>query len=365
MVLDETGRKMSKSWGNVINPLDVIEQYSTDALRLSLAIGNTPGNNLNFSVKLVENNTLFLNKLWNVARFISMNIGEVTETYAELENIIDAAEKAGELVPHERWIISRIQAIIESLTQGMEQYEFSARGQELISFIRDEFADFAVEEYKLAKETSKYGRAVMAYGMLTILKLLHPYVPLVTEELYQTLTGGKMLMTSEWPEAKLVRDEALEKDMNLLYEVIREVRNIRAVKGVKPGDKVDALIVTGKKSENILSSNEQIFMGLAKLQSLGFPKKVEDGATTYSYSVVGDVEIYLDTSALVDTEAEKERLKSEIKNKREYIRIIDLKLTNKDFIKNAPEKIVRIEQDKKRQAEEQVQKLSEKLDLLA
>lgn len=113
----------------------------------------------------------------------------------------------------------------------------------------------------------------------------------------------------------------------------------------------------------ILKANEQIFLGLAKLQGLTFSKDMRN-TSEYSYSVVRDVEIYLDTSAIIDTEAEKERLKSEIKNKREYIRIVDLKLTNKDFIKNAPEKIVRIEQDKKRQAEEQVEKLTEKLNML-
>ena len=133
-------------------------------------------------------------------------------------------------MPHEKWIISRLQAIITSVTGGMDDFDFSAKGQELISFIRDEFADFAVEEYKLTKETSKHGRTVMAYGMFTMLKLLHPYIPLVTEEIYGKISCGKTLMTSEWPECILPRDESLEKDMALLYEVIREVRNIRAVK---------------------------------------------------------------------------------------------------------------------------------------
>ena len=133
---------------------------------------------------------------------------------------------------------------------------------------------------------------------------------------------------------------------------------------MKPGDKIDAVFVTGKKSREILNANEQIFLGLAKLSSMTFSKDVRN-TNEYSYSVVRDVEIYLDTSALIDTEAEKERLKSEIKNKKEYIRIVDLKLTNTDFIKNAPEKIIRIEQDKKRLAEEQVEKLTEKLNMLA
>jgi valyl-tRNA synthetase len=152
--------------------------------------------------------------------------------------------------------------------------------------------------------------------------------------------------------------------MILLYEVIREIRNIRATKGVKPGDLLDAIVVAGKKSIDVLISNESILLGLAKLSSFKISK---DSRTLqeYSFSVVRDIEIFLDTSAIVDTEAEKERLKNEIKNKREYIRILELKLTNQDFVKNAPEKVVRIEQDKHRQAEEQVEKLTQKLEHLA
>jgi valyl-tRNA synthetase len=359
LVLDEKGRKMSKSWGNVIDPLDIINEHSTDALRLSLAIGNTPGNNLNFSMKLVENNMLFLNKLWNVARFVSTNIGEISESYQELH---DTLLKATDLMPHETWILSRTRAMTDAVTEGMEKFDFSAKGQELITFIRDEFADFAVEEYKLTKETSKQGRLVMAYGILTILKLLHPYIPLVTEELYGKLTGGATLMDSEWPVCGFQRDEVLEKEMTLLYSVIREIRNVRATKGVKPGDMLELLVTTGKKGRELLEANQTIFMGLAKISTMDFVKSAEGKG--YSYAVVSDIELYLDTSAHVDTQGEIDRMKAEIEDKKEYIRLIDMKLTNKDFVKNAPEKIVRIEQDKRQQAIEQLEKLEGKLKLL-
>lgn len=203
----------------------------------------------------------------------------------------------------------------------------------------------------------------MAYGVLTILKLLHPYIPLVTEELYQSLTGGKLLMNSEWPVCTIARDEVLEKEMILLFEVIREIRNVRATKGVKPGDSIDAVITAGKKSLEILTANESILLGLAKLSHFTVSKDPRD-LQEHSFAVVRDIEIYLDTSALIDTEVEKERLKNEIKNKREYVRILDLKLTNQDFVRNAPEKVVRIEQDKRRQTQEQLEKLSQKLESL-
>lgn len=358
LIFDESGRKMSKSIGNVVDPLDIIKDYSVDALRLSLVIGNTPGNNLNFSVKTVENNTLLLNKLWNVARFIATNIEVTGEDPQLIHDRLLANYDA--LMPHEKWILSRLRATIDSITVGMEKYNFSEKGQELIAFLRDELADFAVEEYKLTKTTSLYGSDVMNYCVLSTLTLLHPYIPFVTDELYGRLTAGKPLIIAHWPECKLPRDEALEKDFILLYDVIREVRNVRASKGVKPGNLVEAVFVTGKKSTDILEANRPILLGLAKLSQFDVLKKASDEQADFSFAVVKDVEMYLNTSAHVDTDAEKARLKSEIENKKEYIRIVDMKLTNKDFVKNAPEKIVRIEQEKKRQAEEQVVKLLEK-----
>ncbi len=268
------------------------------------------------------------------------------------------------LLPHEKWILSRLRATVDSITEGMEKLNFSEKGQELIAFLRDELADFAVEEYKLTKTTSPHGSDIMSYAVLTTLALLHPYIPFVTDELYGRLTNGKHLIVSKWPVCKFLRDESLEKDFILLYEVIREVRNVRASKGVKPGDLVEAIFVTGKKSTDILEANRTILRGLAKLSEFQIIKKAGDEYAEFSYAVVKDVEMYLNTSAHIDTEAEKIRLRSEIENKKEYIRIVDIKLTNKDFVKNAPEKIVRIEQEKKHQAEEQLEKLLEKFSKL-
>ncbi|MDQ1343593.1 MAG: valyl-tRNA synthetase [Patescibacteria group bacterium] len=354
LIFDETGRKMSKSWGNVIDPLDVIKDHSTDALRLSVVVGNTPGNNLNFSLRTVENNTLLLNKLWNVARFVWMNVGDVKDDYRTIHDRIVA--NADKLLPHEKWILSRCRYVTDKVTDGMEKFNFSETGGDLIGFMRDEFADFAIEEYKITKDSSVLGTDVMGYCLLTILKLLHPYIPFVTEELYNRITDGKILITSEWPECAFERDEALEKDMALLYDVIREIRNIRASKGIKPGENVPATIRAPKKSAAVMSSNEAILKGLAKISELTVTlDKVEAG--DMAYGVVGDVDIFLDAGSFVDHEAEKIRLKAEIQNKKEYVRSLDLKLTNQEFIKNAPEKIIRLEQEKKRIAEEQLEKL--------
>ncbi len=361
LIFDETGRKMSKSWGNVINPLDVIGEYSADALRLALVVGNTPGNNLNFSIKSVENDSIFLNKLWNVARFVWMNVGDVTDEHAAIhDRIVTNADK---LLPHERWILSRTRATVDRVTEGMEKYSFSEAGSDLISFIRDEFADFAIEEYKITKDSSEFGSDVMAYCLLTILKLLHPYVPFVTEELYNRVTNGKVLITSEWPKCAFERDEALEKDMALIYDAIREIRNIRASKGIKPGENVPAIIRAPKKTAAAVAENAEILKGLAKVSELTVTSEKVD-AGDMAYGVVGDLDIYLDVGSLIDHDAERARLKAEIENKKEYLRSLDLKLTNREFVKNAPEKIVRAEQEKKRVAEEQLEKLLQKLSVL-
>lgn len=187
LILTEDGKKMSKSVGNTIDPLDVIEQYSTDALRLTCSIGNTPGNNLNFSMKNVENNSVFLNKIWNVVRFVYANIGEVTDDYAALKSKIESNWTT--FLPHEQWILSRLKATIDGVTDGMERYNFSDAGQDLVSFTRDEFADFFIEEYKLTKATTENGRDVLAFTLLSLLKLWHPYIPFATEELYGIVTS--------------------------------------------------------------------------------------------------------------------------------------------------------------------------------
>lgn len=404
LVFDDTGRKMSKSWGNVVDPLDVIDQYSADALRMTCVIGNTPGNNLNFSIKNVEGNSVFLNKLWNVTRFVHANIWSITEEYSELQAHVES--KFADLLPHEQWILSRLKAVIDKTTDGMETYNFSECGQDLIAFTRDEFADFFIEEYKLTKDSTPHGRSVLAYAVLTLLKLWHPYIPFASEELYRRITdaqwensqkgwnssedreakqgvqnqydaraseiwtgsstfgGFSGLMESEWPVLNITRNKKIEADTLVLFDVIRSIRNLRATKGVKPGDLTSVSFLAPKKSLAILEENDVVLRGLAKIKDVTIVKsKVED--PQYVYGVVGDIEIFvrIELSA-VDTEAEKARLKEQIENKKEYLRTLDAKLLNADFIRNAPEKVVRIEQDKRSQTEDQLKKLLEKFNSL-
>ncbi|EKE27116.1 MAG: hypothetical protein ACD_4C00034G0001 [uncultured bacterium (gcode 4)] len=364
LVLDEKWKKMSKSFWNVINPIEIIEKYSADSLRLSLVIGNTPGNNMNFSLDNIENNQVFLNKFWNIFRFVHTNIWEIKENYNDLENLI--TKNYNSLLSHEKWILSRLKNTMENITDGMEKFNFSSTWIELISFTKDEFADFYIEEYKLTKDISKFGNMVLAYCTLTLLKLWHPYIPFVTEELYWKLTEWNYLIDSCWPKLiEIKKDLKVEENMNILYEIIRTIRNIRAEKWVKPSDFVDIIFKSENSYKEFLIENDIIIKWLAKIKEINIlwkEEKIEN--EKLSYGVVENIDIYVDMWVNLDAEEEKARLKTQIEDKKEYINILDQKLMNSEFIKNAPESIVRSEQDKKRQAQDQLEKFLTKYNSL-
>ncbi len=358
LTLDESGRKMSKSWWNVIDPLVVIEEFSADALRLTWVLGNTPGNNASFSMRTVEENSLFLNKFWNIARFVWMNIGTIEKTDIELAEILKANKRS--LLPYEKWILSRLSHITKEVTKWMEDFTFSQTGTELFSFIRDEFADFAIEAYKITKDKSKFGKETLAYCLLTILKLSHPYIPYITEALHQHITNGKRLMTAEWPEIVFSRDIELEVNMNTIFEIVRSIRNIRAKTGIKPGELREIQILPTISTEEYIEKNLDLIAWLSKwTQASIIHDKIE--SNNWSYDVVKNIDIYVDTHIdASEIDNEKNRIKEQIEDKKEYIRILNIKLMNQHFVANAPEKVVRIEMDKKHQAEDQLKKLEEK-----
>lgn len=357
LILDENGKKMSKSWGNVIDPLVIINEHSSDSLRLSVMLGNTPGNNLNFSIRTVEEYTLFLNKFWNITRFVWMNIWTITDDRDTLKARINEGKKS--LLPYERWILSRLADTIEKMTAGMDGYSFSVSGMELISFIRDEFADIAIEAYKIEKEHSKLGKDVMSLCILEILHLIHPYIPHITEALYGHITEGKTLATSAWPIAATKRSTETEVAFDTISSIIKTIRNIRAESGIKPGELRDVYIITKTEEENI-QENSNLLSGLAKVSSITIGEKPGRNKG-FAYGVIHGCDIYVD--AKIDEskiEEEKSRLMEQMNTKKEYIRALDAKLANGSFVKNAPEKIVRAEMEKRNQTIEQLEKLEEK-----
>lgn len=359
LIFDETGRKMSKSWGNVVDPLTVIDEFSTDALRMTCVIGNTPGNNLNFSLQSVKEYSLFLNKFWNIARFVWMNIGTITESRDDIVARIEKNKTS--LLPYEKWILSRLSYTIENVTEGMENYSFSAIGSELTSFIRDEFADFAIEAYKVEKERSQLGRDVMSLCILDILSLFHPYAPHITEALYREITGARdILMVSAWPTPALARDSEAENDMNRIFEIVRLIRNLRAESSVKPGELRDVVIITPEAWRRNIEDNSDLLTGLTRIATLTIGKK-PTRQSEYAYGVTSGIEVYVD--AHIDAEKAGEeiaRLHEQIENRKDYIRVLKAKMSNAQFVKNAPEKVVRAEMDKLHIAENELTKLEEK-----
>lgn len=239
----------------------------------------------------------------------------------------------------------------------MENYSFSATGLDLITFIRDEFADFAIESYKIEKERSLLGKEVLSVVALEILVMMHPYIPHITESLYNHITGGKTLATDDWSVVRYPQDTDAEKRIITLFSLVRLIRSMRAEKGIKPGEMHDVWVLAGKETLQNLSENTLLLQGLTKIHHLTLGEQApSDGR--YAYGVIDDIEVYLD--AAIDEDAlqeERIRLEKEIEDKKSYLRSIEKKLSNPSFSKNAPEAIVRAELEKRRQVEVQLEKL--------
>jgi valyl-tRNA synthetase len=364
LVTDEKGRKMSKSWGNVIDPLEVLKEHSADSMRMTVSIGSTPGNNIAFSMRAVEANTMFLNKLWNIARFVATAENASALPYAELEKTLLARQS--ELLDHERWILSRLSATVESVTRSLEAFEFSPAGDEILHFARDEYADFFIEESKHTKAESKLGAEVLRYVLMTIAKLAHPFVPFITETIYGHLTAeSEALVTSSWPNVVFARDTDLERRFETVEKIIRAVRSYRSNANVPPKDDIGMIVRTSPANQALIESNSAILRGILKIDTLRFADTVEN-ESAYAYVVVEDIDCYIENrSSAQDNSAEIARLDTLIDDKKDYIKLLDQKLLNPNFTRSAPEKVVRMELEKKREAEEQLVKLKEKREKLS
>ena len=361
LVRDKLGRKMSKSLWNWIDPLDMIEKYWTDALRLSLSIGNTPWNDLKFDEENVKNNMVFINKLWNASRFVFTNLDENQEKDDEkLESIL--IKNYDNLMFHEKWILSRIKYLSDLVTKSMEDYNFSEAWIELQVFTKNEFCDYYIEEFKLTKEKSKFGKDVITYTLNKLLKLWHPYIPFVSEEIYNKLWFKWDLIIAKWGEVNLPRNETTEKDKKLIIEIIKEIRRLRAENNIMPSKTIWLQIYALNKNATIISEVIDLIWEIVKADSYELiDKKPKDDNLAY-WVIKAWVEVYVDTANALDLEKEKERLKAQILDTKEYIAILDKKLLNESFVRNAPEHLVRTEMQKKTDAFNKLSKLEEKLE---
>lgn len=333
IVRDANGVKMSKSLGNGIDPLEVIDQYGADALRFMLATGNSPGNDMRYSPEKVEASRNFANKIWNAARFILMNL-EGHEIKNELPN---------ELTTEDKWIISSFNRVAKEITENLEKFELGIAAQKIYDFLWDVFCDWYIEIAKIRMnsddaQTAQNAREVLVWVMTGTLKLLHPFMPFITEEIWQTLPhDGDALIVAQWPEYCQEHDfPEAELEMQRIMDVIRGVRNRRAEMNVPPSRKTNLYIATAEPNtfEN----------GIAILNKLAYATQITigqafdiEGAVTI---VTNDAKVYIPMDELVDKKAELARLNKELETAKKQFAQVNGKLNNQGFLSKAPAQVV-------------------------
>ena len=350
IVRDAQGRKMSKSLGNGIDPLVVIDQYGADALRFTLATGNSPGNDMRFSDEKVGASRNFANKLWNAARFILMNLGEDEK----------APHIPDELTLEDKWILSLFNTLTKEVTDNLDKFELGIAVQKLYDFIWDVFCDWYIEISKIRlnsgdEKAAQTARDMLVYIMSNTLKLLHPFMPFITEEIWQTLPhNGESIMVSDWPVYKEEFDFSVEEqEMDRIMEAVRAIRNRRAEMNVPPSKKAKYFIATAYKDT---FEKAGIFMRrLASCSEAEVGDSFEiDGAVCI---VTADAKIYIPLGELVDFDQEIARLNKEKEKVLKDLEFIDKKLNNENFVAKAPKAVV----DGQREA---AQKLRDKIAMI-
>jgi valyl-tRNA synthetase len=356
LVRDEIGRKMSKTTGNVIDPLIVMDDLGTDALRFTLLVGSTPGNDTNVGLKKVESNRNFANKLWNVGRFVISAISSQQSA---------VSEKA-EYSLADSWIWAKMQGLIRDVERQFQNFQYGQAGQQIYDFIWSDFADWYVEiaKLELAEGGARAARAVdtLARVFDMSLRLLHPFTPFVTEELWGHLRSALLesslkdvakdwptaLIIAKWPEPRDPEGWEADKiaDFELIQEIVRAIRNLRAEKGVAPSKKIAASISAGAKT-GLLSEQFKTIASLSGLNEAelkieeSLKEKPKDSVTL----VVGSVEIHIPLAGMVDLAEEKSRLEKELKEAESHIERLE-KLLSSDFANKAPAQVVQKERDK-------------------
>jgi len=343
LVRDREGRKMSKSLDNGIDPLEMINKFGADAVRLSLIIGNTPGNDLRMYEEKIKGYRNFVNKIWNSARFTLMNIEkEDLEKEFEIGMIKSDADK---------WILTKLQELIKSVDKNFKNYKYSDAGNEVYEFIWKIFCDWYLE---ISKGEHK-NAPILSHVLKTSLKLLHPFTPFVSEKIWE-LTGEKeMLITTNWPkfDKKLLFSEETE-TLDHIKEIINKIRSIRAELKVDPSKHIHAVIHSNKAKN--LEKMREIIMEIAKLESLEI-KENGNKILKSKFAIIDGTEIFLPLKDLIDPKKEKEKIESEIKNKKEFIEKIKNKLENEGFIKNANKEVIESEKLKLNQTLDDLEKL--------
>lgn len=389
LVRDAEGRKMSKSLGNGIDPLEIIDQYGADALRFMLTTGITPGNDMRFKEDRLESCRNFANKLWNASRFVIMNLLDDEGNFKEMAKCCaDCCGKAcGDttdfsdiaLCDEDKWMISRVNEAVEYVTQTMEKYDLALAGQRVYDLIWNEYCDWYIELVKSRlwgedEEDKKVVRFTLVMCLKNMLKLLHPFMPFITEEIWSFLPHGEeqadnpenYLIKSNWPKYSLacVFPKA-EKTIEKAMEAIRAIRNIRAEAEAAPSKKLRAVILASGSDKETLTAGKEYIMNLGNITQVTFAENKEDVPADSMSAVIAGAEIYIPLEDLVDFEAEYERLSKEKKRLEGEVKRVEGKLSNQGFVSKAPEKVVNEEREKMVKYKEMLEKVTARLEMVA
>jgi valyl-tRNA synthetase len=361
LVRDALGRKMSKSLGNGIDPLEVIDKYGADTLRFTLSTGNAPGNDMRFYWEKVEASRNFANKIWNASRFVMMNL----EGFKPGEVDIQA------LTLKDRWILKRINDITKEVTQALDKFEIGIAAQNIYDFFWSEFCDWYIEMAKidlyggddLAK---KRAQQVLYFVLERALKLLHPFMPFITEEIWQHLPhDGRSIMVSKWPEYDPAWDFGDAEDMEVVMDAVRGIRNIRAEMNVSPAKKAKAVArVSDPFVMDILKNSTEIIHTLAKVEDMEFITQDSPAPHKALTCVIKGAEIFVPMEGLVDIETEIVRLQKEHTNLEKEIDRVSKKLSNEGFLAKAPQDVVEKERQKEKDYRDMMEKVEQRLNML-
>ncbi|MDL2301375.1 valine--tRNA ligase [Lachnospiraceae bacterium OttesenSCG-928-D06] len=365
LIRDSEGRKMSKSLGNGIDPLEVIEKYGADALRLTIMTGNAPGNDMRFYYEKVENSRNFANKVWNASRFIMMNMEEKEITLP----------KERDLEPVDQWMISKMNSLITDVTENMERYELGIAVSKVYDFIWDEFCDWYIEMVKprlyAATEEMQASQNAALWTLKTVLidalKLLHPYMPFITEEIFCTLQSEEeSIMVSDWPkymESRSFKKE--EREIEIIKEAVRNIRNVRSNMNVPPSRKASVYIVSEDTEVlNIFTEGKLFFASLAYASEVIMQEDKTGIAADAVSIVIPSAVIYIPFAELVDIAQEIERLKKEEKRLAGELTRGNAMLSNERFLSKAPESKIAEEKEKLKNYQQMAEQVKERLEQL-
>ncbi len=345
LVRDEQGRKMSKSLGNIIDPLDMINQFGADATRLSLIIGTTPGNDTKLSEEKIAGYRNFTNKLWNIARFVLSQTENLTE---------------GHFVPFtlaDEWILNRLSQTTDRVTNHLEKFEFSQAGELLRDFTWSDFADWYLEIAKV--QNTDNTKQILLHVLKTLLKLWHPFMPFVTEVIWSNAApllakegSGvvSLLMVTSWPTASSVTTQSVaESEFTFLQQLIVAVRNIRSQYQVEPKKLIQLVVVADTETCILLNTESHLIQSLARVEKISFVD-VEPTGSEFARAVCGSTQLFVPLSGLIDLQKETDRITKELADVERYLTSVAQKLSDQDFLAKAPEYVVATMKQKQQEA---------------